>query len=178
VTGVVYLPSHVTGNNLIQGQQPPSHVDERPPAVHDPRQQSPVVPPRPSLLDEDTTADDTPPLPVQPAPPRPPNPELLHLHARVHDKLRTELASVSQAMTLDSERLRAQQSDLLTGVPAIRDEMGRLEAVRDVCQGVASRLRDTIHSAERGVAELKRKGDPPVDELVCSTSIVHNQYVS
>jgi ESCRT-I complex subunit TSG101 len=50
--------------------------------------------------------------------------------------------------------------------------------VRDVCQGVASRLRDTIHSAERGVAELKRKGDPPVDELVCSTSIVHNQYVS
>jgi len=85
---------------------------------------------------------------------------------------------VSQAMALDGERLRAQQADLLTGVPAIRDEMGRLEAVRDVCRGVASRLRDTVQSAERGVAELKRKGDPPVDELVCSTSIVHNQYVS
>lgn len=56
--------------------------------------------------------------------------------------------------------------------------MSRLEAVRDVCRGVASRLRDTVQTAERGVAELKRKGDPPVDELVCSTSIVHNQYVS
>jgi len=85
---------------------------------------------------------------------------------------------VSQAMSLDGERLRAQQADLLTGVPAIRDEMGRLEAVRDVCRGVASRLRQVIQTAERGVAELKRKGDPPVDELVCSTSIVHNQYVS
>jgi ESCRT-I complex subunit TSG101 len=81
-------------------------------------------------------------------------------------------------MTLDSERLRAQQADLLGGIPAIRDEMARLVAVRDVCLGVASRLRDTTQSAERGVAELKRKGDPPVDELVCSTSIVHNQYVS
>ncbi|KAI0006231.1 UEV domain-containing protein [Russula compacta] len=132
---------------------------------------------RPNLLDEDTSIDDTPPLPVQAAPPRPPNPELLQLHAHVHEKLRTELASLSQAMTLDSERLRAQQADLLTGVPAIRDEMGRLEAVRDVCRGVATRLRDVIQTAERGVTELKRKGDPPVDELVCSTSIVHNQLV-
>ena len=80
-------------------------------------------------------------------------------------------------MTLDGERLRAQQADLLTGVPAIRDEMGRLEAVRDVCRGVATRLREAVEAAERGVAELKRKGDPPVDELVCSTSIVHNQFV-
>jgi ESCRT-I complex subunit TSG101 len=131
-----------------------------------------------SLLDEDTTADDIRPLPVHTAPPRPPNPELLQLHARAHEKLRTELASVSQAMTLDGERLRAQQADLLKGVPAIRDEMGRLEAVRDVCRGVANRLREVVQTAERGVTELKRKGDPPVDELVCSTSIVHNQYVS
>ena len=133
-----------------------------------------------NLLDQDeddTTADDTPPIPVQAAPPRPPNPELLQLHARAHEKLRAELASVSQAMTLDGERLRAQQTDLLAGVPAIRDEMSRLEAVRDVCRGVASRLRQVVESAERGVTELKRKGDPPVDELVCSTSIVHNQYV-
>jgi len=84
---------------------------------------------------------------------------------------------VSQAMTLDCERLRAQQADLLTGIPAIRDEMARLEAVRDVCRGVAARLRETVQTAEMGVAELKRKGDPPVDELVCSTSIVHNQLV-
>jgi ESCRT-I complex subunit TSG101 len=56
--------------------------------------------------------------------------------------------------------------------------MGRLEAVRDVCRGVADRLRQVVHTAEGGVSELRRKGDPPVDELVCSTSIVHNQYVS
>jgi ESCRT-I complex subunit TSG101 len=102
----------------------------------------------------------------------------MQLHARVHEKLRAELASVSQAMTLDRERLQAQQTDLLTGIPAIRDEMGRLEAVRDVCRGVTTRLLEAVQTAERGVAELKRKGDPPVDELVCSTSIVHNQYVS
>ena len=160
---------------MIYRQQPP----ELRPAAPDPQQQSTAAPlGGVNLLDEDTTADDIPPLPVQAAPPRPPNPELLQLHVRAHEKIRTELASVSQALTLDGERLRAQQTDLLTGVPAIRDEMGRLEAVRDVCRGVASRLREVIQTAERGVAELRRKGDPPVDELVCSTSIVHNQYVS
>ncbi|KAH9180776.1 UEV-domain-containing protein [Lactarius sanguifluus] len=162
---------------------PPFPVYGHPPVPPHPPpllQQSTVAlaPPRPNLLDEDATVEDPqPPPPAQVAPPRPPNPELLQLHARVHDKLRTELASVSQAMTLDGERLRAQQADLLTGVPAIRDEMGRLEAVRDVCRGVATRLQEAVDAAERGVAELKRKGDPPVDELVCSTSIVHNQLV-
>ena len=161
---------------------PPLPVYEPPPVPpHPPPPQQRTVslaPPRPNLLDEDATVEDPPPPPAQLAPPRPPNPELLQLHARVHEKLRTELASVSQAMTLDGERLRAQQADLLTGVPAIRDEMGRLEAVRDVCRGVATRLRGAVEQAERGVSELKRKGDPPVDELVCSTSIVHNQCVS
>ena len=161
---------------------PPLPVYEPPPVPpHPPPPQQRTVSlalPRPNLLDEDATVEDPPPPPAQLAPPRPPNPELLQLHARVHEKLRTELASVSQAMTLDGERLRAQQADLLTGVPAIRDEMGRLEAVRDVCRGVATRLRGAVEQAERGVSELKRKGDPPVDELVCSTSIVHNQCVS
>jgi ESCRT-I complex subunit TSG101 len=81
-------------------------------------------------------------------------------------------------MALDAERLRAHQSDLLTGEPAIRDEMARLEAVRDVCRSVSSRVRSIVEDAERNMAELKRKGDPDVDELVCSTTIVHNQYVT
>jgi ESCRT-I complex subunit TSG101 len=80
-------------------------------------------------------------------------------------------------MTLDAERLRTQQSDLLTGEPAIRDETARLQAVKDVCHGVADRLRGVVDQAERNIAELKQKGDPEVDELVCSTTIVHNQYV-
>ncbi|KAH9966891.1 UEV domain-containing protein [Russula dissimulans] len=165
------------GTNLIHRQQP--RREHPPAAAPDPQlpQRDITAPPPANLLDGDTTPDDVSPPPVQTAPPRPPNPELLQLHTRVHEKIRTELASVSQAMILDGERLRAQQADLLTGIPAIRDEMARLEAVRDVCRGVAARLRESVQTAERGVAELKRKGDPPVDELVCSTSIVHNQLV-
>jgi len=79
-------------------------------------------------------------------------------------------------MALDTERLHAHQTDLLSGEPAIRDEMARLEAVRDVCRTVAGRMRGTVEQGERNIAELKRKGDPEVDELVCSTTIVHNQY--
>lgn len=76
---------------------------------------------------------------------------------------------------MDAERLRTQQADLLAGEFAIRDEMARLEAVRDVCRNVSSRLRSTVVQGERNLTELRRKGDPEVDELVCSTSIVHNQ---
>lgn len=78
-------------------------------------------------------------------------------------------------MALDAERLRAHQTDLLAGEPAIRDEMARLEAVRDVCRNVADRTRRTVEQAESNVAELRRKGEPEVDELVCATSIVHDQ---
>lgn len=150
---------------------PPSGAPPPPPAP-------PSVPP-PDLLDaedEDSQQAEAP-LSSAPAPPRPPNPELLRLHETVHGKLAGELASLSQAMAIDAERLRAHQVDLLAGAPALRDEMARLEAVRDVCRGVAARLGTVVAAGERSVAELKRKGDPEVDELVCSTTIVHNQYV-
>lgn len=100
------------------------------------------------------------------------------MHAQIHEKLTSELASLSQAMALDAERLRAHQADLLSGEPAIRDEMARLEAVRDVCRTVSGRMRGSVEQGERNIAELKRKGDPEVDELVCSTTIVHNQWVN
>ena len=93
----------------------------------------------------------------------------------MHAKIASELASLSQAMALDAERLRANQTDLLAGEPAIRDEMARLEAVRDVCRGVAARLEGVVAAGERNVAELRRKGDPEVDEMICSTTIVYNQ---
>lgn len=130
-------------------------------------------------MDEDDAALERtvpPPVPVH-APPRPPNPELLQLHAQIRDKLTSEFASLSQAMALDAERLRAHQADLLTGEPAIRDEMARLEAVRDVCRGASDRLRNVVAQGEANVNELRNKGDPPVDELLCSTTIVHNQCV-
>lgn len=131
-------------------------------------------------MDEDDTALEktVPPPPVfNHAPPRPPNPELLQLYSQIQGKLASELASLSQAMTLDAERLRAHQADLLTGEPAIRDEMARLEAVRDVCRGVSDRLRNVVAHGEANVNDLKNKGDPPVDELLCSTTIVHNQLI-
>jgi ESCRT-I complex subunit TSG101 len=137
--------------------------------------------PVPNLLEEETNESTSSAL-VQPqiaapVPPRPLNPELLSLHARVHAKISADLASVTKALALDGERLRANQTDLLAGEPAIRDEMARLEAVKDVCRSVVTRMRANVEQAERNIAELRRKGDPEVDELVCSTTIVHNQYV-
>ena len=98
------------------------------------------------------------------------------MHAQVHEKLKSELYSLTRALALDSEKLRAHQADLLLGEPAIKDEMARLQAVRDVCLGVADRTRQAVQHAEANIAELRRKGDPEVDELVCATNIVHNQY--
>ncbi|KAJ7905453.1 UEV-domain-containing protein [Mycena olivaceomarginata] len=118
------------------------------------------------------------PQPGAPAPPRPPNPELLRLHAAVHAKLSSEVASLGHALSLDAERLRAHQADLLAGEPALRDEMARLEAVRDVCRTAAGRMRGAVEAAERNVADLKAKNEPEVDELVCSTTIVHNQLIN
>ncbi|EMD38524.1 hypothetical protein CERSUDRAFT_94052 [Gelatoporia subvermispora B] len=156
---------------------PPSYVPQAyAPAPQAPRP-APAVPP-PDLLDEDELPVSGSPAP-QPraAPPRPPNPELLRLHAQVHAKLSGELAALAGAMARDAERLRAMQADLLAGEPALRDEMARLEAVRDVCRGVAARVGAVVEAGARNVAELRRKGDPEVDELVCSTTIVYNQLI-
>jgi len=138
----------------------------------------PAAVPIPNYLE-----DETPDVPVNSnlqaaAPPRPPNPELVRLHLQLHSKFATEMNSLASSLAADADRLRATQADLLAGEPAIRDEMARLEAVRDVCRGVSSRLDDTVKSAEANVRELRRRGDPEVDELVCSTSIVHNQLIN
>ena len=55
--------------------------------------------------------------------------------------------------------------------------MARLEAVKDVCQTVRNELAQVVDSAENAIASLERKGEPEVDELICATNIVHNQYV-
>ncbi|KAB5596449.1 hypothetical protein CTheo_86 [Ceratobasidium theobromae] len=134
--------------------------------------------PRPNLLDEDDIAAQAAEAPPSPeAPPRPMNPELLRLHHDLHAKITAELGAFSNALGADTERLRATQADLLAGEPAIRDEMARLEAVRSVCVAVGNRLSDVVTRAEANVQSLKSKGDPEVDELVCSTAIVYNQLV-
>ncbi|KAH8099475.1 UEV domain-containing protein [Cristinia sonorae] len=170
------IPPQSTSTQSFYPVQGTFHPQVSPPPPPVP----PSNPPPDLLSDDESASTSASPAPVAPAvaPPRPPNPELLRLHHQVHAKLTSELASLSQAMSLDAERLRANQADLLSGEPAIRDEMARLEAVRDVCQNVAGRLRTVVEAAERNVNELKRKGDPEVDELVCSTSIVHNQLIN
>lgn len=112
------------------------------------------------------------------APVRPMNPELMRLHESVRQKILAELQSFSSTVNEDAERLRATQTSLLHGEPAIRDEMARLVAVRDVCKSVADRMRATVQAGEANVQELKRKGDPEVDEMVCSTAIVYNQLIN
>ncbi|KXN82081.1 hypothetical protein AN958_03239 [Leucoagaricus sp. SymC.cos] len=189
------LPVHAPSSDtlpsaaVIQSPPPPPALPPPPPPLpplpvvqpsvfppYSPSRPVSTSAPPPNLLDEDTPdvlrPDD---LPV---PPRPPNPETLRLHSQIHAKLTSELDSLSRAMMLDAERLRAHQTDLLAGEPAIHDEMARLEAVRDVCRNVADRTRRTVEQAESSVAELRRKGEPEVDELVCATSIVHDQLIN
>ncbi|TBU32410.1 UEV-domain-containing protein [Dichomitus squalens] len=165
-----------------QAPPPPPFPPAFAPPAHPPAPPAPPsFVPAPDLLDEqdgETAGPSGSSAPAAGAPPRPPNPELLRLHDQVHAKLSSELASLSQAMALDAERLRANQTDLLAGEPALRDEMARLEAVRDVCRGVAARLEQVVAAGERNVAELRRKGDPEVDEMICSTTIVYNQLIN
>jgi len=157
---------------------PPQYLHAQPPPAAPP---APLIVPTPipDLMDADDSQLPAPPdpLPQTAAPPRPPNPELIALHACLHEKFTTELASLTTSVAQENERLRGAQADLLKGEPAVQDEMARLEAVRDVCQTVRHQLAEVVNSAENVIANLERKGEPEVDELVCATNIVHNQYV-
>jgi len=158
----------------LQSHVDPGHLRVRPPQPE---------PPIPDLLDRDdslTSANNSFGAAVAStnfsrAPPRPPNPELVRLNTQVQEKLKSELDSLKQAISLDAERLRAHQADLLSGEPAIKDEMARLTAVRDICRSVSERTGLAVREVEANFADLRRKGDPEVDELVCATTIVHNQ---
>ncbi|KAF7294965.1 UEV-domain-containing protein [Mycena indigotica] len=161
---------------FVPRQLPP--VSPPPPIPQQYQTPPPPPPPAPNLLDEEPVVPIQPIQMTAPPPPRPPNPELVRLHSAIHSKLIAELSSLQQALSIDAERLRAHQADLLAGEPAIRDEMGRLEAVRDVCRTAAGRMRNTVETAERNVSELRAKSEPEVDELVCSTTIVHNQLIN
>lgn len=67
---------------------------------------------------------------------------------------------------------------MVSGEPAIRDEMARLEAVKKVCDSVGRKLGDAVAQGQERVAELEARGEVSVDEVVCGISIVHNQYVT
>ncbi|GAA96744.1 uncharacterized protein L969DRAFT_54417 [Mixia osmundae IAM 14324] len=112
-----------------------------------------------------------------PPPRRPTNPELLHLQTAVQQKLISSRTSLLSSLAQQRTTLEALQSDLRLGEPAIRDEMARLEAVKDVCITVKRRMEDVTERAQRNVDLVKLKGDIEPDEIVCSTSVVHNQLL-
>ncbi|KAG8881094.1 hypothetical protein FRB98_004551 [Tulasnella sp. 332] len=166
----IYSPTPPPPNppsGYVQSPPPATYIRAAPPA---------------NLMDADNdvaiSVSDAPTTGPSFAPPRPMNPELMHLHNTLHQKFSAELNSFGAALAEDGERQRAIQTDLLHGEPAIRDEMARLVAVRDVCRAVADRVKGTVKAAEANTQELKKKGDPEVDELVCSTTIVYNQLIN
>ncbi|CAK5277430.1 unnamed protein product [Mycena citricolor] len=171
-------------------QAPPNYqLPPRPPPPPPPPNPTPYQP-QPSFVPQQFAPQPQyPPAPPPPVVASPPIPNLLDadeapalgivsLHNEVHAKLSSSLASLSTALALDAERLRAHQGALLAGEPAIRDEMARLEAVRDVCNGVVGRVGAVVSGAESWVNDVRGRGEPSVDELVCGVSIVGNQVVN
>jgi ESCRT-I complex subunit TSG101 len=118
-------------------------------------------------------ADAPPPLP----PSKPPAPSLLHLHAILLPHLTASLPPIMHQLESTKTQLIERREDLATGEPAIRDEMARLEAVKNVCDAVGGRLQAVVSKGDERVSDLESRGDVSVDEVVCSISIVHNQLI-
>ncbi|OWT36416.1 ESCRT-I complex subunit TSG101 [Cryptococcus neoformans Bt1] len=126
-----------------------------------------------TLNNEQDDASGPPPIP----PSKPPPPSLLHLHSVLLPHLNASLPPLVNSLHSSVEHLRARQEDLVTGEPAIRDEMARLEAVKKVCDSVGKKMEEVVAKGGERVADLESKGEVAVDELVCGISIVHNQLV-
>jgi ESCRT-I complex subunit TSG101 len=100
---------------------------------------------------------------------------LLHLHSLVLSHLSSQYTPLMEHLNSQTSQLLNIQADLSSGEPAIKDEMARLEAVRDVCVSVVDKVGGVVVAAEERVRDLERRGEVGVDEVVCSISIVHNQ---
>lgn len=152
---------------------PPIPVHSHPPPLARP---SPRPPAR-DLLSSDETAAAAAPIPTNSseAPLRPLPPATLHLHSLAHAHLTSRIPATLDSLAATTSQLLGVHADLSTGEPAIRDEMARLTAVREVCVGVADKMAECVTRGEERCRELEARGEPGVDEIVCSTSIVHNQ---
>lgn len=100
---------------------------------------------------------------------------MLHLHSILLPHLNATLPPLLGSLHSSRQHLAERKEDLLSGEPAIRDEMARLEAVKKVCDSVGRKMDDVVARGEERVAELEGRGEVSVDELVCGISIVHNQ---
>jgi ESCRT-I complex subunit TSG101 len=132
-------------------------------------------PPLPPLQRATFEVSPAPPAANIPAPVRPPNPELLQMHAALHQKIQARLQHLRSTVGDSHHQLRLLIGDLDRGEPAIRDEMARLEAVRDVCKATGDGLEGAVIGGRNRVEELRGRSEPDVDGMICATSIVGNQ---
>ncbi|GAA5837540.1 hypothetical protein JCM9279_006784 [Rhodotorula babjevae] len=111
-------------------------------------------------------------------PPVPPNPALLALRTRVHSKLSSALAHLGSTSAAHLAQLDLMRVDLEKAVPAIEDEMARLEAVRSVCETVRGRYDGVVSEAEGRLREYEARGEGvDVDEIVCGSTVVYTQLL-
>jgi ESCRT-I complex subunit TSG101 len=153
---------------------PPPVPHQPPPLVVPPAIVAPKIPP-PNLMDDSEASSSLSQAPEHAVPPRPLNPALLALHANLHQKFSSSLQALSITHQETFSKLLSMQADLLKGPPAIADESARLEAVKELCTTVARRVGEVVRDAEGRIEDVKRRGEPSVDELVCSSDVVYNQ---
>ncbi|WVQ97403.1 hypothetical protein IAU59_004516 [Kwoniella sp. CBS 9459] len=177
---VQHQPPAIPAHPAMSTQSPaPSHSPQSRTAVPASSTRVPDKQPIQDLLSSpeptsiELPSDAPPPLPRS----KPPPPSLLHLHAILLPHLQASLPPLMTSLHSTKTHLLDRREDLVSGEPAIRDEMARLEAVRKVCDSTGRKLADVVHAGEDRVAELDSKGETSVDELVCGISIVHNQLI-
>ncbi|EJU05683.1 UEV-domain-containing protein [Dacryopinax primogenitus] len=191
-------PAHVRSASWAPSSasipQQPQPTYAPPPAIPMPPRQPSVYPslpasvaavqqpqPRPRIPQPDfLSSDDPDPSPRSaspPPPPLPPNPHLVQLHVTLLPLVQQRLQQHLAAASAEMDRLQKLRSELEQGPARIQDEMARLAAVRDVCLGVVARLEGVVREAEGRLADVKARGEPGVDEIVCADTIVGNQLI-
>ncbi|WVQ82547.1 hypothetical protein IAT38_004676 [Cryptococcus sp. DSM 104549] len=184
-----YHPPPPNGSTPAAVQQPqPVQQPQQPQQVQQSAPQATLAAPRRPVQDlmsspeisssdlpDPSTTDPTSPPPLPPS--KPPPPSLIHLHSILLPHLTASLPPLLHSLQSTAEHLAARREDLVTGEPAVRDEMARLEAVKKVCDSVGRKMGEVVKQGGERVAELEAKGEVGVDELVCGISIVHNQLI-
>lgn len=112
-----------------------------------------------------------------PAPPRPPNPELLYMHNLLYNKIQARIHHLRTTSEQSQEQMKLLSDDLDRGEMAVKDEMARLEAVRDICRSTGDQLEQTVEAAKQRIAELHAREEPDIDGVLSATSLVGNQLI-
>ncbi|PWN25978.1 UEV-domain-containing protein [Jaminaea rosea] len=119
-----------------------------------------------------------------PAPPLPPNPHLQSLHAQLHHHLTSRVHGIHSHFQQKNDSLRLLSSDLDSAPDRIKDEVARLEVVRDLCRVAAEKWEGALGEARSQTAELARRtrereqDDGSERDLILADSIVGSQLMS